>query len=418
MPDASRRESHRQARQQLHQRFLEQQNTPVAAPGAPEILFDRLPVGEEPVAAQESVEQDTTASAPVGRRKRGRRNLIMVVALLVFALVVTASVFTVRGIYKSLNPDDYPGPGGENVELTVEDGWGIQIISRKLDELDVVASDRLFVKAMEEQDDQVIHPGTYALRKQIPAAEAAAIMVDDTREKVFYVGITENVRLPAALQEIADSSGLPLQELQELANQPAKFGLPEGAQNLEGYLFPGGYRFPLETSAEEVLARMVRATTETLAEQGITDPNEGYRVLKIASILQAEAQPKDYATVAGALNNRLAPDNRETHGLLQVDSSVVYGLDRYTLQFTPAEKADASNPYNTYQHPGLPPTPIGSPAESAISAAVNPASNDYYYWVTVNIETGETKFASSYAEHQRNHQQFRDYCAANEGVCQ
>lgn len=154
-----------------------------------------------------------------------------------------------------------------------------------------------------------------------------------------------------------------------------------------------------------------------MEQSSITDLDEGYRILKVASILQAEARTPDYATVAGAIENRLNPNNKETHGLLQVDSSVIYGLGRYSLQFSPEEKADASNKYNTYEHAGLPPTPLGSPANAAIEAAAHPEDNGYYYWVTVNIETGETKFASNYQEHLRNQAEFRAWCDQNPDVC-
>lgn len=162
---------------------------------------------------------------------------------------------------------------------------------------------------------------------------------------------------------------------------------------------------------------MVKGTKTTLKNAGITDLKQGYRTLTVASILQAEAREKDYATVAGAIENRLDPGNKETHGLLQVDSAVIYGLKRYSLQFSPSEKKDKANKYNTYVHTGLTPTPIGSPADAAIKAAANPEDNGYYYWVTVNISTGETKFASTYAEHQQNQAQFRTWCSENPGVC-
>ncbi|MCW4464790.1 endolytic transglycosylase MltG [Glutamicibacter sp. MNS18] len=422
MPDASRRETQRQAQLQLHERFRARQGTPLAVPGTPEIIFEALPetAGDTTLPGEQPTATPAGHSRHRRQRSKRRRNLVMLATVLVFVLVVLGSVFTVRGIYKTLNPDDYTGPGGQTVELTVEEGWGVTIISRRLAELDVVASDKLFVKAMDEvqAENKEIHPGTYVLPQQIPASEAVQIMIDNRPDKVFYVGLSQNMRLGAALEAISEGSGLDLDELTELANQPETFGLPAEAANLEGYLYPAGYRFAVDTSAREVLARMVQATEEVLAKQGINDPAEGYRVLKIASILQAEAQPRDYAIVAGALNNRLATDNVETHGLLQVDSTVIYGLDRYTLQFSAAEKADAANPYNTYVHPGLPPGPIGSPAESAIAAAVNPQDNGYYYWVTVNISTGETKFARSYDEHRINQQEFRDWCQANQGVCQ
>ncbi|MFJ2144597.1 endolytic transglycosylase MltG [Glutamicibacter sp. NPDC087831] len=386
---------------------------------------------EEPEAAQQAAvlssdpHDDQAAQAAAAgkaqRRKRTKRkrNLVMLATVLIFALVVAGSVYFVKSVLKQFNPDDYPGPGGAAVEFTVEDGWGLKIISRKLEELDVVSSDGLFTDAVADSEAQskLIHPGTYLLKKQMPAADAADILVNQRPDKVFYIGLKANMRLDAAIKEIAKGSGLAEKDLQALAKKPQQFGLPASVPSLEGWLHPGEYRFPLNADAEEVLGELVKATKASLEQAGITDLEEGYRTLKVASILQAEARTPDYATVAGAIENRLDPGNRETHGLLQVDSSVIYGLDRYSLQFSAQEKQDASNKYNTYVHTGLPPTPLGSPANSAIEAAAHPESNGYYYWVTVNIETGETKFASTYAEHRQNQAEFRAWCNQNPGVC-
>jgi UPF0755 protein len=78
---------------------------------------------------------------------------------------------------------------------------------------------------------------------------------------------------------------------------------------------------------------------------------------------------------------------------------------------------DSNSPYNTRRFPGLPPGPIASPGEKALQAAASPAQGDWLYFVTVNLSTGETKFASTYEEHQRNVQEFQDWCAANKGKC-
>lgn len=368
------------------------------------------------------IEADPEAEATKKQRRKRtkrKRNLIMVALVLVFALVVAGSVLTVKSVLKRFNPDDYPGPGGATVEFTVQDGWGVSLISRKLEEQDIISNDKLFGPAVEDLDSasKLIHPGTYLLKKQMPVAEAAKELVDNRPDKVFYFALKANLRMPAALKEIADGSGLKLETLTTLANQPKKFGLPAEVKNLEGWLHPGEYRFDLESSAEEVLQELVDATKNSLKDAGESNLAKGYRALKIASIMQAEATPNDYATVAGAIENRLHPSNTETHGLLQVDSAVIYGLDRYTLQFSQAERQDKSNAYNTYVHPGLTPTPIGSPNDAAIKAAVNPKSNSYYYWVTVNTNTGETKFASTYAEHQRNQAEFRSWCEQNSDVC-
>jgi UPF0755 protein len=362
-----------------------------------------------------------TGGAPtsIRKRRRRRRNIVMLVVIGVFAVLVTAMVLFLQSLLGPGEPDDYAGPGEGEVSFTVQQGWGPIQIGRELQAQGIVSSQQRFLEAIQEVDseDKEIHAGEYVLKYRMPALDAATAMIGTGGEKVYYVAIKQNVRTDAVFEEINKATGIPIDELEELNAQPEKFGLKDPVSTLEGFLHPGEYRFPLETDAEGVLQLMVDATLKELTSQGVTDPKEQYRVLKIASILQAEARPDDYRIVAGALENRLAPDNRETDGLLQVDSAVIYGLGRYSLQFTPTEKADAKNKYNTYVHPGLPPTPIGSPANSAIEATIDPDDNNFYYWVTVDTTTGETKFAETYSEHLVNQEEFRQWCSANPDIC-
>ncbi|MFJ6416128.1 endolytic transglycosylase MltG [Paeniglutamicibacter sp. NPDC091659] len=361
----------------------------------------------------------TSADLAQRKRRRRRRNAVMAAVLLGFCAVIFGVVIVLQGVMDRLNPKDFPAPGGATVSFEVKSGWGPQQIGRALVADDIVASDKLFLEAIQmvETENREIHPGKYDLRLQMPALDAATILIGDGPEKVGYVAIKQNTRMPAVLEEISKSTGLSQAKLENLAGDPAAFGIKGDVKSLEGFLHPGEYRFPIDSDAKAVLQLMVDATKKALKDEGVTDPAEQYRVLTIASILQAEARPDDYATVAGALENRLHASNTETNGLLQVDSTVIYGLDRYTLHFTQEEKQDAGNPYNSYVHKGLPPTPIGSPGTSAIKAAANPSPNDYYYWVTVNTNTGETKFAKTYREHQVNQNEFRTWCAANTDVC-
>jgi UPF0755 protein len=81
---------------------------------------------------------------------------------------------------------------------------------------------------------------------------------------------------------------------------------------------------------------------------------------------------------------------------------------------TDAERADASNPYNTYANLGLPVGPIGLPGELAIDAALNPAEGDWLFFVPVNLKTGETVFNTTAEAHEASAQQLRDWCAASE----
>jgi len=361
---------------------------------------------------------ELAAALVLRKKRRRRRNVIMVSVFTIFVLALTAAGLFINGLLNT-EPEDFDGPGEGEVTFVVAQGWGPNRVGDELVSQGIVASRDAFLEALSAADSESteVHPGEYPLQTGLPARDAVDVLLGVGNAPVAYLAIDQNARLSAALEDIAEATGLEISELRELADAPETFGLDESYENLEGFLHPGEYRFPLESTAEDVLQMLVDATLETLEASGASDPDDAYRALTIASILQGEARTNDYAVVAGAIENRLKPDNRETGGLLQVDSSVIYGLDRYTLEFTAEEKADKSNPYNTYQHKGLPPTPIGSPGDAAIEAAVNPDENDYYYWVTVNIATGETKFAESYSEHRRNQQEYRDYCAANPGVC-
>ena len=84
---------------------------------------------------------------------------------------------------------------------------------------------------------------------------------------------------------------------------------------------------------------------------------------------------------------------------------------------TTAEQRANPSPYNTYVHTGYPPGPISNPGESALNAALHPAQTDALFFVTVDLDTGETKFAATIEEHNANVAEFQAWCQANTGRC-
>ena len=64
-------------------------------------------------------------------------------------------------------------------------------------------------------------------------------------------------------------------------------------------------------------------------------------------------------------------------------------------------------------HKGLPAGPIANPGELAIEAAVEPADGSWLYFATVNLATGETRFASTLDEHEKNVALLQEWCADN-----
>ena len=48
---------------------------------------------------------------------------------------------------------------------------------------------------------------------------------------------------------------------------------------------------------------------------------------------------------------------------------------------------------------------------------MKPAEGDWLYFVTVNLQTGETLFATTQAEQDENTKKLTEYCNQNPGVC-
>ncbi|MCI0686932.1 MAG: endolytic transglycosylase MltG, partial [Sporichthyaceae bacterium] len=170
----------------------------------------------------------------------------------------------------------------------------------------------------------------------------------------------------------------------------------------EGFLFPATYTIEPDTTAESLLGEMIGTFDQVASdidlegrarEVGLTP----YQVVVVASIIQAEARhAEDFPKVARVIYNRLDRDMR-----LQMDSTVHYAVRKSGEVTTTAKDRQSSSRYNTYRYTGLPPGPINAPGEQALEAALSPADGGWLYFVTVNPDTGETKFAETAAEHAR-----------------
>ncbi|MEW1819763.1 endolytic transglycosylase MltG [Arthrobacter sp. NPDC080031] len=354
--------------------------------------------------------------APSKKVRRRRRLLALLLTLTVFVTAVAVGAQFLKPLLGMDKVSDYPGPGTGSVTITVAPGSGPKLVASNLQSQHVIADADSFVAAFVAAGGE-LSPGDFTFKTEMKNADAVNVLLGKDSSKVMYFALSAGLRIGESLDAISKGSGIPLSELKALSDSPAQFGVPAPAKNLEGFLAPGEYRFPLGTPAKDILQKLVTATTDELKAQGVTDPAKQYQAITVASIVQAEGGQADYGNVAGAIYNRLKPGNTETNGLIQSDATVTYGLGTKTFHLTDAQKADKSNPYNTYANVGLPVGPIGSPGKTAIDAAAKPTPNNYLYWVTINLDTKETKFSSTLAEHLKYVDQYNAWCAANAGRC-
>ena len=84
---------------------------------------------------------------------------------------------------------------------------------------------------------------------------------------------------------------------------------------------------------------------------------------------------------------------------LQSDPTVIYGMgDAYKGNIRRRDlRSDSA--YNTYQHGGLPPTPIALPGRDAIDAVMHPQEGDALYFVSRG--DGSHKFSATLEEHNQ-----------------
>jgi UPF0755 protein len=176
------------------------------------------------------------------------------------------------------------------------------------------------------------------------------------------------------------------------------------AQSLEGFLFPSTYEFTRHTTCDQVVKRMTqdfRSEWAKLNPPGSQQLPEGLtpvEVVSMASLVERETpNPDERPLVAGVFYNRLRIGDP-----LQCDPTVQYALEMAGEPRRDVRPADLriNSPYNTYEHKGLPPGPIGNPGEASLRAALAPTTTDYLYFVA--NDQGGHFFSRTLAEHNRN----------------
>ncbi|WP_438855586.1 endolytic transglycosylase MltG [Agromyces sp. M3QZ16-3] len=351
------------------------------------------------------------------RRRRGAWGCL--IALIVLGALVAGAAFFLQGPITSLMerfqpPEDYTGAGSGEVVFMINEGDGGETIAANLEEQDIVASSEAFIEEVTSRSEQpIFYPGAYRMANQMSADAALDALLDPENKLENTFVIQEGLWARDALANAAAATGIPVEDLQAAAADPQALGLPAEATGVEGFLFPATYTFGPDVTADEVVQTLVDRSFQALDDAGVA-PEDRWETVIIASMIEREAgSEEDAYKVSRVIRNRLDA-NQFPSQLLQFDSTVHYGTgDDTVVTTTDAERADPANPYNTYVHPGLPPGPIGNPGDVAIDAAQNPADGPWLYFVTVNLETGETVFSATLEEHEAAVEQFLRYLDEN-----
>jgi len=409
-PPSSRRAA-REAQQQARPAAEDPGGRPTAPAGetSPEsVVLDDLFTGRTTT--------DAIGTPPPRPNKRRRRRGWWIALIIVVVIVggVAGGGLWVWNTYEDKirafmgweEPKDYEAGIAEGeTTVTIVSGDTGRSISTTLFNAGVTKTDTVFydylISTGQNPDFQ---PGAFRLQFKMTAKAALAALEDPANRMENTVQLREGLTEKQTLERTADALGLPLADL-EAAADPARYGI--AADSLEGGLCPATYTFLPDTTAADVIRTFVDRAVQSLDAAGVP-VEDRQRILTIASIIEREARSSDdFYKVSRVIQNRLDQGMR-----LQMDSTAQYGygeLHDGTVSSS-SEALEDENAWNTYVIEGLPVGPIANPGDAAIDAAMHPADGTWLYFVTVNLDTGETVFTSTLAEHEAAVAQWRSWC--------
>ncbi len=349
-----------------------------------------------------------------GRGRNRRRVWPWIVGVVVLLLLLggggLAAAYSawpdqVKGIFGWSN--DYQGSGTGVVEVVVKPGDLGSDVADRLAQAGVTKTSTAFYELLlKTKPEPTLVPGTYRLAHHMSAAAALAALQDPTHRVVAAVVIPEGSTVKQILKATSEATGTPLAELQAVAKDYRSLGVPASAPSLEGYLFPATYSFQPGTSPKAMLTTMVHRMYQALDADGVPVADRE-KVLTLAGLVQKEGNGSDDAKVARVFLNRIAK-----HMRLESDATVSYGAGGTTVVPTPKQYA-SKNAYNTFIRYGLPAGPISNPGDVAIRAALHPAKGSWLFFVTVNLESGETVFSTTDADQEKARARFEAWLKAH-----
>jgi UPF0755 protein len=300
---------------------------------------------------------------------------------------------SLRAQYLKLTTLDFEGPGEGEVVVRIEPGDDGLLVTQKLLDAGVIRDFDSFYRHLID-NNAVFYPGSFMMKLQMSNKAAFDVLSSASNAMTYKVTIPEGYRAIQIFDELSRITGIAAEEFRSVAEDLAGFGIPAQAQTIEGYLFPATYSFDTQATAKDILAAMVSRMKQELERLGVAEEN-WHSTLTLASIVQREAKLEaDFYKVSRVFANRIAIDMK-----LETDPTISYSYSGKDMsEVSRAEQI--KHGYNTYLLEGLPPGPIASPGALALEATLNPVDGDWLFFVTINLESGETKFSRTLAEHE------------------
>jgi UPF0755 protein len=317
----------------------------------------------------------------------------------IVALAVLAAAFVLVWFLVSLF-QPFTGSGHGRVNVTIPRGASVSDISSIL-ETDHVISSGFFFKlaATVDGDRGKLRAGQYKMKLGMSYSSALDQLV--AGPKISFSDVTiipgrSRRQVQSALRSSSIKGNYLRATLHSTLLDPTKYGAPRKTPTLEGFLWPDTYNLRQPVKIGVLVADQLKQFKREFAKvpMGYAKSKNlsPYDVLKIASLISEEALlSKDMPKAAAVIYNRLRLNMD-----LGLDSTVAYATGNYG---TLTEKdLHSKSPWNTTNHPGLPPTPIDSPGLMEIRAAAHPAHINALYFINKVCGDGALRFTASYQQ--------------------
>lgn len=336
---------------------------------------------------------DTSAIQPKGSKAP------IVICIVVVLLVILGAAFAIRGC----TADAETLPEGQEAVVTIPNGAGAKEIANTLLDAKLIGNADKFVDYVNKNGAAAaLIPGTYLFHGGATQGDILSALMAGPASTADHVTIPEGLtrqNVADAVQEATSgriTADAFMAATADAATYADQFALVDSAGNnsLEGFLFPKTYAITATDGAKEVAEMMLTQFGDETAsldwaypqDQGLTP----YEAIILASIVEKEGTPDNFATVASVFYNRLASDRP----YLESDATTAYEVGHDPT----ADEVHADTPYSTYAHEGLPPTPICNPSLAALQAVCAPEETDYLFFYF--SDDGTYSFSETYEEHQ------------------
>lgn len=284
--------------------------------------------------------------------------------------------------------------------VLVRKGSSTAAIARTLAESGVVRSPLGFrVAAKLLRADGHLKAGEYSLSPGWSPARIVEVLRSGHVVK-YRVTIPEGYTVKQIAQALSAQGLVDEDEFISMALHKASefseiLGFEPAQGSLEGYLFPDTYYFDKTMTVRQIIQTMVSRFVEVVVPEYVSSGERKFtlhQIVTLASIIEKEAVlDEDRPRISAVFRNRLDRGMR-----LQSCATVEYALGQRKQHLTEEDLA-VDSPFNTYRAAGLPPGPISSPGLASIKAALNPADEDYLYFVARG--DGGHVFSTNFKDH-------------------